>query len=306
MLATKQHRTNEIDRIARRLEPRAREAFLGAIATLRQRIDRAALERAVALGNVAGILEALRIEQLRGELAVLEDVVLEGVRQAGIAEATALQRQIDVAIRFDLTDPRAIEFIRNHGAALVREVSDETRRGIWRTIERGFQEGIAPPQMARMIRRRIGLTASQADVVANYEVALRQAVAGDLSFGALDSRYSLNPVRGPGGLVESRVQSAVQQYEARLIRMRAETIARTETLRAANVGQREMWRQLQDAGALAQDQQQEWIVTEDERLCPICEPLDGERAFLDQPFSAGVTEPPIHPQCRCTLALVFA
>lgn len=296
---------SEIDRIARRLEPRAREAFLGAIATLRQRIDRAALERAIALGSMAGILEALRIEQLRGELAVLEDVVLEGVRQAGIAEARSLQRQIDIAIRFDLTDPRSVEFIRNHGAALVRDVSDETRRGIQTVISRGFQQGLAPPQMARMIRNRIGLTHSQAEIVANYEAALRAAVRGDLSFDALNTRFTLNPVRGAGGLVESRIEAAVRQYEGRMLARRAQVIAHNETMKAAAAGKRELWNQLRDSGALAKDQQREWLTAEDSDVCSICEPLDGVRVGLDEPFPGGFEGTDGHIGCRCDTALVF-
>lgn len=88
---------------------------------------------------------------------------------------------------------------------------------------------------------------------------------------------------------------------------RAEMVARTETMRAANEGQMQLWDQATEAGLLTGDEQKEWIVTPDDRLCPICEPLDGEKAGLDETFKVDGEEidgPPAHPRCRCTIGLV--
>lgn len=88
---------------------------------------------------------------------------------------------------------------------------------------------------------------------------------------------------------------------------RAETIARTETMRASNEGQREAWDQAVEDGLLTGNEKQEWIVTPDDRLCPECEPFDGVTADLDGTFVAeDGTEsdgPPLHPNCRCTVGL---
>ena len=88
---------------------------------------------------------------------------------------------------------------------------------------------------------------------------------------------------------------------------RAETIARTETMRASNQGQKELWDQATDAGLLTGDEEQEWIVTPDDRLCPICEPMDGVTAPMNGQFKLDTGEsvdgPPAHPNCRCTIAL---
>lgn len=90
-------------------------------------------------------------------------------------------------------------------------------------------------------------------------------------------------------------------------RSRAETIARTETMRASNQGQYQLWLQAEDAGLLTGDEEQEWIVTPDDRLCPICEPMDGETIPMGGRFRLNTGEsvdgPPAHPNCRCTIAL---
>lgn len=89
---------------------------------------------------------------------------------------------------------------------------------------------------------------------------------------------------------------------------RAELIARTETMRASNEGQQAAWDQALDTGLLTGREKQEWITTPDDRLCPICEPLDGQVTDLDGKFDVDgeqVDSPPAHPNCRCTVALSF-
>lgn len=86
---------------------------------------------------------------------------------------------------------------------------------------------------------------------------------------------------------------------------RAETIARTETMKAANRGQQDAWDQAVQHGLLNDDDvEQEWIVTPDDRLCLVCEALDGVRAKLGEEFDDGIDGPPAHPNCRCTVGLV--
>lgn len=91
--------------------------------------------------------------------------------------------------------------------------------------------------------------------------------------------------------------------------VRAEEIARTETMMASNVGQQEAWRQAADDDLLTGQEKQEWIVTPDDRLCPDCEDMDGEQAGLDDTFHSqefgDVDGPPLHPRCRCTVGIVL-
>lgn len=103
---------------------------------------------------------------------------------------------------------------------------------------------------------------------------------------------------------------------------RAERIARSEVLRAANFGTLEAYKQ---SGVV---EEKEWLTAKDERTCPWCNQKDGKRLSLDDPFAekgdvlVGKTEagknvrltigigdinmPPLHPNCRCTLIPVLA
>jgi hypothetical protein len=89
---------------------------------------------------------------------------------------------------------------------------------------------------------------------------------------------------------------------------RADLIARTETMRASNEGQSQAWDQATEDGLLTGTEDQVWIVTPDDRLCPICEPADGQTVPLDGRFDVGGEEidgPPAHPLCRCTVGLAL-
>lgn len=80
---------------------------------------------------------------------------------------------------------------------------------------------------------------------------------------------------------------------------RAELIARTESMSAANEGQRQGWDQAVEDGLLRADSKRVWIAAEDP--CPECEDLDGEETGLDEDYpNDGGDGPLLHPNCRCT------
>ena len=132
-----------------------------------------------------------------------------------------------------------------------------------------------------------------ADTVKNVSQTTREAIR-DLVEDAFEEQFDVDDLA-------EKIEELIGDAD------RAETIARTETLRASNEGQSQLWDQAKDAGLLTGDEQQEWIVTPDDRLCPICEPMDGETVPLNGKFRLNTGEdvdsPPAHPNCRCTVAL---
>lgn len=81
---------------------------------------------------------------------------------------------------------------------------------------------------------------------------------------------------------------------------RADLIARHETMLAAGEGQRQGWDQALEEGLLNKGVKRVWIVTPDERLCPVCVELEDETASLDGQYKGGFDGPPAHVACRCT------
>jgi SPP1 gp7 family putative phage head morphogenesis protein len=103
------------------------------------------------------------------------------------------------------------------------------------------------------------------------------------------------------GLSPAEIDDEISARSDEMLDERAEMIAHTESMRAANEGQLELWDQAVQDGYLTGDEQKMWIATPDVVVCDECEALDGETVGLDEDFPDG--DPPLHPFCRCTVAL---
>jgi hypothetical protein len=173
----------------------------------------------------------------------------------------------------------AQEFAQGLGAALVREISEETREAIRTAIARVIREGIPPYEAAKLIKTMIGLTSQQVQGVMNYRAQMINA-----------------------GHPAAKVDQLVGKYTDKKLAQRSKTIARTETMRALNEGKVAAAIQMVNEDLLGEDAIKEWLTTPDELLCPICEAMDGVQVPFIEDFE---TEgPPAHPNCRCTVVIL--
>lgn len=158
------------------------------------------------------------------------------------------------------------------------------RDNIREVISQANIEGMSPDEVADYIVMMVGLRADQVRAVGNFRQRLRD-----------------------DGIAEERVRARGAKYADAQRRSRAQTIARTELIAAANGGQQGLWDRAIRQGALKPEAVRKiWIVTPDERLCPQCEPLGYQHPVpISQPFThEGVMHPPLHPNCRCAMGLV--
>jgi SPP1 gp7 family putative phage head morphogenesis protein len=185
-------------------------------------------------------------------------------------------------IAFDGKNAAAQRVADQIAARLVTRISEETRRAMRALIVRMIQDGVPVYDAARLIESMIGLSGPQALAAAAYRVSL------------IDS-----------GLPLARVETLVAKYVAKKIRERAKLIAHNEVMTALNRGQLESAKQARAAGWLSADAVKTWIVTNDDRLCPECEPMDGVEVPLNAKFQTAEGEvdcPPLHVACRCNFA----
>ena len=116
------------------------------------------------------------------------------------------------------------------------------------------------------------------------------------------------------GVDPKRVQRLMQRRRDKALRLRAETIARTELLQAISTGRQKFWEQAVQQGALDPlEVEKQWMTSRDERVdCKICAPMEpngvGQRQEIGQPFITGIgtaiMNGPAHPNCRCTQSIV--
>jgi hypothetical protein len=272
-----------IHRLADRLSPAVQRRFLDAVAAARGSFDEAEFIAAVTAGQVEAALAAVPLEDFAETFAEVRRELQAGVVASGEQAARHLT-SLGIDMSFNLMDPGASAWARNHAAALVRQVSAETQAAIRNLVVNALETGVPPAELARQIRPLIGLTERQAQAVESFRTRLEDHP--DLTDAVIDRR--------------------TERYAEAQLRRRSEIIARTETLNSTNQGQLTAWEQAAREGLIdPAATTRVWIVTPDERLCDECEPLDGMEAPLNEPFDNGLMAPTLHPGCRCTVGLTF-
>lgn len=261
-------------------EPRTRQQIERALVGLQQSVDIRQLERVIASGDYFAMQDLVSNMPARFLSAVttLRRLFVRAARE----EALKLQTY-GIRLQFQAVDPFMVDAARQGAGRLVTQITAETRRAIRSIITRSFQDGIAPRDAAQMIRRVIGLTERQAQSVYQYQSHL------------IDDGYS-----------PSQAARMSQRFSDRLLSQRARTIARTETISAATRGQLASWRAAETRGLLPNDVRKVWITTPDDRLCRYCRVMHGESVLMHSKFPTRfgpVDGPPLHPLCRCALAL---
>jgi len=275
-----------LHRIADTATPKSKKQFTDAIEGMRNSSRLKDLQIALEQGNIDSVYRALGINQLDKRLAPLVDTLRDAYNKAAISSIDILPKGMQEELRFDIFNPRAVDYARQRSAQLVSQVSEVTRQGIQRIITEGVEEGLTIGQQSKRIKELLALTPRQVSAVENFKAMLQAE-----------------------GRKPAQVKRMVERYRQRQLKFRATRIARTETISAVNAGQEEVWSQAIDQGLLDMDARKFWVVTPDDKLCTICAPIPDDNSKgvpIGGTFetSEGMLEgPPAHPNCRCALSL---
>lgn len=280
----------DLDRMARGKESEVRAEFVHVWKVMQEKYaDLPTLERAIAerRSNLIqsdlpwqGLINALYVEYHR--------ILLKLFEQGGQAQFDDLIRKADRPSAFDVNHPEAERWARIYAGELVRGLTRESQRAMAHAIAEFIRLKIPPAEGARMLRRMLGLTPNYARAVVNFQTGLRER--------GFDSRY---------------IQAKADEYSRRLLNHRARTVARTETLRALQEGQRQSFSQAVEQGVLLPNRtRRQWVTANNELVCTaICQPMDGALTTLEEPWSTpvGPLDKPTdsHPNCHCAQVLVF-
>jgi hypothetical protein len=230
-----------------------------------------AVEHIRDLNTLEDIEEKLKHGDVNGAITGIEDAATafavdehEAYTTAGQTAAEALDAKVDDAlIRFDAKNPHATKWAEQNELDLVRDITED-QRAMLRTVHAdGVAAGLNPNEVAKEMRASLGLTDAQAQIVSNYRKALE---AGDFS-NALgreltDSRSDTAvaaAARDGRSLSSAQIDTMVDRYRQNWIGYRAETVARTESLRVTHQGTEELFRQAIANGDVAKaDLERAW------------------------------------------------
>lgn len=200
------------------------------------------------------IEERLRAHDYEAAIKGVEDAALRFAAETHAAFVLSAQRntewldgKVDSLVRFDVQNEHAVAAAKTNQFEWVTGWTQEVRETVQQILVRGREKGTNPLDLARDIRDSIGLTPQQEAAVASYREALEQqdwsnALGRELSNGHSDR--TIAAARDAGrALTKAQIDTAVARYRDNMQTSRAETISRTESLRAIHEGQQEGFRQ---------------------------------------------------------------
>jgi hypothetical protein len=290
--------------------PCVRSEFVAAMKAVQSQADMKALEAAIARGDVDAAFRALRFDT--ADLFRTDTAITAAMNAGGNYQMGAFQhatRRAPIANRvvqsFGGRNERAERIALDLGSKLVTEVLDDTRVLIAQTIRAGLEAGAGPLRTALDIGGRMTNGTRQGGLVGLHstQAGYVQNMRGELSDPASMSNYFTRTRRDKrfDGIVrramadgkpvgQADIDRMAARYSDRLLALRSETIARTETLKALNAGRQEALDQLienPNNDVQAQDVVRAWDSTGDARTRETHAAADGQVVAYGEAFNVG-------------------
>lgn len=317
----RENRMRQVEALMRRMGRQISSAFWQSLRTLAAEVDIDEIVRLLQQGRVSQAIDQVNARMaIRGWSGLAREVSYEAIFAAR-EEAAEADAQLDlarVAVTFDPTETEVVDYLRANEMTLIREMSRETVASVRTSITQGVQDGRNPLDVARDIRRHIGLTQRQTRAVLNFRRMLEQGDREALQRALRDRRFDptvLRAIRDGKPLSKARIDAMVKRYEERYLRYRSETIARTEALRAANGGADMAWRQAVREGKVPVEAiTRRWLNSGDHKVRDshkAIPTLNAEGVGLNEAFKSPLGpimfpgDPSAPPEnsinCRCTV-----
>lgn len=243
-----------------------------------------------------------RVRKDRAPVQAIVDEAIGGPADAGFA--------------FDRFDANTQARLRQIVDSLIGDLTDSAKSTINSVVLDGVRAGDSFTDIAENIRDTISLTPNQAQAVASYRRALENLDPNALQRALRDSNFDgtvQDAIDSGEFLSDSTISDAVDAYLDNYLDYRANTISRTESLRASNAGLRESYLQADEQDVIPSEAvTRQWLLSTDESPppCPICASVvenNPDGVALDEDFQSDdgtVGDPPLHPNCRCTVQYV--
>lgn len=255
----------QIDALITEYDPIVKAAFLASIADIRSAITLRLLVERLERRDIEGALDALHIE--REAFGPLDKAIRAAYDAGGTTTAGRMPKLFDrngarIIVRFDSRNVRAEAWLREHSSTLVTNIVADQRQSIRGALETAMSQGRNPNKTAvdivgrvnRISGKRegglIGITRQQADFVAT---ARQELLSGDpaqfrnyLTRNRRDKRFDaavLKAIKDEKPLDAETVSRVVGRYSDRLLALRGEMLARTETLTSIHAAKFESFTQ---------------------------------------------------------------
>ena len=304
-MARRTSATAELQKLIRIFTPRIRKAFLDAVQDISDRAIIGELTEAIRDGDLNRAIYSLGLDEaaFRSLTAEIEQAFETG----GVTTGNTFPKRINTqtgrtVFRFDVRNSRAEATLRDHSSTLVREITEETRRVVRVTVQRGMAEGRNPRSTALDLVGRvdsqtgrrsggvIGLTSKQEQWVANAKRDLENLDSRYFTRTRRDKRFDSivkKAIADGKPLDSATIDKLIGRYKDSLLQYRAESIARTESIAALNRSEHEAINQAVEQGAIKSSAiKRVWdSAGNDGRTRDTHLQMEGQTVGLNEPFT---------------------
>jgi hypothetical protein len=277
---------------ANKYEPKMRSALIKAFNELRTQESRAAIVRTLREGGVDAVMRLY--ENIEPKIAAQLSPVIDQALGAGaslpatmIPAAAFLNKDVTVSLYNQAT----VTFLERYKLDLIQQIGRNTREAVRTSLIADQIAGINPVETARNFRNTLGLTVKQEQSVRNYKTYLEQLDKQALQRQLRDKRHDSiisRAIADQKPLSPEQIEKMTNRYRERYIKHRAETIARTEALRAVSIGNRAALDQMiNNADVDTEKLRRFWHYTGDSRTRQAHREIPGmnkDGRKLDEPF----------------------
>ncbi|CAL8972858.1 hypothetical protein RHODGE_RHODGE_01024 [Rhodoplanes serenus] len=322
-----------IEALVEQWDPVLRRAFLAAIAAIQDRVQVSLVAELLERGDIIGAIETVGLDPVA--FRPLDAAIMQAFEAGGsdTADRIPALRQPSghrLQVRFDVRNPRAETWLREHSSALVTEIIADQRQAIRQHLTAGMERGDNPrtvavdlvgrinPATGRREGGAIGLTAAQEEWCRRYAAELASGDRAALTRALRDRRFDRTvekALREGAPLDPGTIAKMVAAYRNRALKYRADVIGRTEAMRALHRSQIEAFEQAIGLGQVDEAAVTKvWRSSSDARVRDSHRALHGKavgfRAAFVSPSGARLQFPgdPDAPasetvQCRCWMSV---
>lgn len=227
----------------------------------------------------------------------IDSAVLEGRRDLGALDTSdkdAAAETLGPTIIEPSEQVRARSYLSRSSGNRVVDITKDQKRAIQAELNAGIQRGDGIDQIARNIRGKLGLGPRDRRARDNFRTKLKK-----------------KRIKKKNGkfrkLTPSEIDRRLAAYERKLVRRRADNVARTEVLQARTNGVMGKWRSDIKRGRLAPIARKKWILSPDP--CQICQDIAASTDSLPvngtwSSPGGEILGPPAHPSCLCSMTLI--
>lgn len=270
--------TAEVERLLSQqsqMTAKIRTAVMQAVGRIQSQIDVDQIAALLKQGRTQEAIASINAQMLQQGYRSVANAITQATVASGVSAAAALAdvpelSQLDIL--FGLTNPNTISYLQRYEMNLITGLSQDSLASVRAAIQQGVMAGQNPLTIAQDIRQFIGLTPRQTQAVMNYRSYLDNLDTSALTRTLRDARFDptiSSAIENDSSLAQEYIDKVVGRYQSRMLAYRADTIARTEALRAVNAGNHQLWQQAVSDGKVAADQVvRKWSYTHDGRTRP--------------------------------------